>query len=61
MVFRARANPQRSPEVWIFWSDIDEKVLWDASQKSPQEFADLIRANGSDVYVTPRKKEKVIT
>jgi hypothetical protein len=54
MVFRARANPQKSPEVWIFWSDIDEKVLWDASQESPQQLVDLIRANGSDVYVTPR-------
>ena len=60
MVFRARANPQRSPEVWIFWSDIDEKVLWEASQESPQQLADLIRSNGTSVYTSPTKKEKVI-
>lgn len=60
MVFRARANPQRSPEVWIFWSEIDEKVLWDASQESPQQLANLIRSNGTHVYVTPRNKDKVI-
>jgi hypothetical protein len=60
MVFRARANPQRTPEVWMFWSDVDEKILWEYSQESPQALADLIRKDGFCVFKTP-KPASVIT
>lgn len=60
MIMRAQANPQRFPEIWTFQSEIDEKQLWCYAKDNPQGLADLIRENGSKVFVTPGTRKAVI-
>lgn len=60
MVFRARANPQRTPEVWIFWSNVEDKTLWKLSQESPQMLADLIRKTGVNIFKTPKPDNVIV-
>lgn len=50
MTLRARFNPQRNPEIWVFESDISEKVLYEYSQEYPQQLADLIRKKGVKAF-----------
>jgi len=52
MLMRARFNPQRSPEMWIFNTsdDVNEDQLWDLAVQSPQLLVDMIRKNGSSLY-----------
>jgi len=59
MIMRAKANPQRFPEIWTFQSELDEKELLQYSNEYPQQMADLIRENGTRVFVTPRTKEVI--
>lgn len=58
MIMRAKANPQRFPEIWTFQSEVDIDILTQYTKDNPQGLVDLIREHGSKVYVTP--KEKVI-
>ncbi len=59
LILRAKANPQRFPEIWTFESEVDEKTLIMYSNDSPQELADLIREHGTKVFVTKREKEVI--
>ena len=59
MIMRARANPQRFPEIWTFQSEVDEKELRQYANVNPQGLADLIREHGSKVFVTSREKELI--
>lgn len=56
MLMRAKLNPQRFPEIWTFQSDLTESQLMTIARSSPQELADLIRQEGSKVFVTPKSK-----
>jgi hypothetical protein len=58
MIMRAKANPQRFPEIWTFWSCIGRKELLKYAQDEPQALADSIRRLGQKVFVTA--KEKVV-
>lgn len=55
-ILRAKANPQRFPEVWYFQSELDAETLLCYSKDSPQELANLIREHGTKVFVTHRDK-----
>ena len=57
LIMRAKANPQRFPEIWTFQSELDETTLTKYSTQCPQELADLIREHGTKVFVTKREKE----
>lgn len=57
LIMRAKANPQRFPEIYTFWSPVDEKTLRDYTIDNPQGLADLLREKGNPIYVTPRQKE----
>jgi hypothetical protein len=59
MIMRAKTNPQRSPEIWTFQSEIDLVTLLRYTRDMPQEMADLIRENGTSVFVTPKQKEVI--
>jgi hypothetical protein len=56
-MLRARANPQRFPEIWTFNSDLDQNTLIDYGKNYPQELADLIRNNGKKLFSTPKEKQ----
>jgi len=59
LIMRAKANPQRTPEIWTFQSEVDLETLLQYSKDSPQQLAALIREDGSKVFVTPREKEQI--
>lgn len=59
LIMRAKANPQRFPEIWTFQSEVDIKTLIKYSNDTPQELADLIREHGTKVFVTRREKEVI--
>lgn len=59
MIMRAKANPQRFPEIYTFWSEIDQETLARYAADTPQALADLIREKGEPVFVTPRQKEVI--
>ncbi len=59
LIMRAKANPQRFPEIWTFQSEVDRETLIKYSIDSPQGLADLIREHGSKVFVTLREKEVI--
>jgi hypothetical protein len=59
MIMRAKANPQRFPEIWTFQSVVDISTLIKYSNDTPQELADLIREHGTKVFVTHREKEVI--
>lgn len=59
LVLRAKANPQRFPEIYSFWTDLDIETLRQYTSDSPQEFADLLREKGNPVFVTPKQKELI--
>lgn len=60
MKLRATFNPHRNPEIWIFWSHIDEETLWKISQENPQTLADLIREKGVNVTKSSKSSKNVI-
>lgn len=57
MIMRAKANPQRFPEIWTFQSEVDRKQLLEYTMSMPQQLAELIREHGNKVFVTHREKE----
>jgi hypothetical protein len=59
LLMRARANPQRFPEIWTFWSAIAQADLLEYAQDQPQALADTIRELGDKVFVTNKQKEVI--
>lgn len=60
MLFRARANAHRYPEVWVFWSEIDQKTLMNAAEENPQMMANLIRERGECLHKTVKPKSVIL-
>lgn len=62
LMLRARYNPQRSPEIWIFTAtdDIREDDLKQIAIDSPQYLADLIREKGTCVFSTPKTEQVIV-
>ena len=58
-ILRARANPQRFPEIWAFESEMTQIELKEIAEENPQELADAIRRCGQNVFKT-HKDESVI-
>ena len=58
-ILRARANPQRFPEIWAFESEMTQIELEEIAEESPQVLADAIRRCGQNVFKT-YKDESVI-
>jgi hypothetical protein len=58
-ILRARANPQRFPEIWAFESEMTKQELDEIAEESPQVLADAIRRCGQNVFKT-HKDESVI-
>lgn len=58
-MLRARANPQRFPEIWAFESEISLAELNQYAKDSPQALVDAIRRCGQNVFKT-HKDERVI-
>lgn len=50
MMLRARYNPQRSPEIWVFTSTVDDATLQELRESNPQMLADLIRKHGHCIW-----------
>lgn len=59
MLMRARFNPQRNPEIYIFTSEVDEATLIKYAEENPQGMADLIRSHGKCLWKT-KGAEQVI-
>jgi hypothetical protein len=59
MMLRAQFNPQRSPEIWSFWSEIDLATLREYARDMPQQLADSIRENGTSLYTSPKQKQVI--
>ena len=61
LLLRAKANPQRFPEIWTFTTtgDITEESLLEISKDDPQMLVDMIRDLGHNLYTAP-KQEAVI-
>ena len=61
LLIRAKANPQRFPEIWTFTTtgDITEESLLEISKDDPQMLVDMIRDLGHNLYTVP-KQEAVI-
>lgn len=60
MTLRARFNPQRSPEIWSFESDVDRDTLWQLAEDDPQTLVDAIRENGRCLYRTSKEKNVIV-
>jgi len=58
-ILRARANPQRFPEIWAFESEMTKIELEEIAEESPQVLADAVRRCGQNVFKT-HKPESVI-
>jgi hypothetical protein len=59
-VLRARANPQRFPEIWAFESEISQEELKEIAEKSPQVLVDAIRNCGQNIFKTERTESVII-
>jgi len=59
MMLRARYNPQRSPEIWIFTSTVDDATLQEIKDENPQELVDLIREHGHNLWITESQKQVI--
>jgi hypothetical protein len=59
-ILRARANPQRFPEIWAFESEISLDELEEYARDTPQELADAIRRCGQNVFKTPKNESVII-
>ena len=55
-IMRARANPQRFPEIWGFESELTLKELQKFAIEHPQALATAIRNCGQAVFKTPREE-----
>jgi hypothetical protein len=58
-ILRARANPQRFPEIWAFESEVSLNELNEYAEEQPQELADAIRRCGQNVFKTHREEELI--
>lgn len=58
LLLRAKANPQRFPEIWSFTTtdDITQEDLIEISKDDPQMLVDMIRDLGDNLYTTPKQK-----
>ncbi len=63
MMIRARANSQRSYEIYTFEveGDISKDEMADMFNSNPQYFADLIREKGNKLYSDYSKEKRVIS
>jgi hypothetical protein len=59
LIMRAKANPQRFPCIYTFWSSMSLKQIKTISQQDPQALADLLREKGDPVFVTPKQKSVI--
>jgi hypothetical protein len=59
LIMRARFNPQRSPEIWIFTSEVEEATLKQLAEEQPQMLADLIRSHGKNLYKDKATEAKI--
>jgi len=59
MMMRARYNPQRSPEIWIFTSTVDDATLQEIKDENPQELVDSIREHGHSLWITESQKQVI--
>ena len=60
-IVRARANPQRHPEVWVYdteqdFSEVEMRSMWD---ESPQRMADLVREKGNLLFREARGRQVI--
>jgi hypothetical protein len=62
MTLRARFNPQRSPEIWVFSTvdNITETELNQIAQDTPQHLVDLIRERGTCLYHSEPQKQVIV-
>ena len=58
-IIRARANPQRFPEIWAFESELTLKELQEFSKEHPQSLATAVRKCGQAVFKTHRDEEVI--
>ena len=58
-ILRARANPQRFPEIWAFESEMTQTELDEIAEESPQVLVNAIRRCGQNVFKT-YKPESII-
>ena len=58
-IIRARANPQRFPEIWAFESELTLKELQEFSKQHPQSLATAVRECGQAVFKTHRDEEVI--
>jgi hypothetical protein len=58
LLLRAKANPQRFPEIWSFTTtdDITQEDLIEISKDDPQMLVDMIRDLGNNLYTAPKQK-----
>jgi hypothetical protein len=59
MMLRARFNPQRSPEIWSFESELDHATLWNLAETDPQPLVDAIRNCGNKLYGMPKTEDRI--
>lgn len=61
-IVRARANPQRFPEVWVYDTkeDLTEEVMRKMWDETPQVLADLVRGMGKCLFKTPREVSVIV-
>ena len=59
MILRAQFNPQRSPEIWSFWSEVDIETLRQYAKDIPQELADSIRNCGTLLFTSPKQNQVI--
>lgn len=59
MMLRAKFNPQRRPEIWMFNSEIDLETLKEYAKEEPQFLANLIREKGNPLYTTPKERQVI--
>ena len=59
-ILRARANPQRFPEIWAFESEISLDKLEEYAKDDPQTLADAIRCCGQNVFKTPKTESVIV-
>jgi hypothetical protein len=52
LLLRARFNPQRFPEIWVFEvaDEVTEENVRKMAAENPQALADFARANGKNFY-----------
>ena len=60
MMLRARFNPQRSPEIYSFNSDVDLETLIEFSKSSPQDLVNKIRKHGKKLFGEIKQKDVIV-